>query len=138
LRSATIRTGIHQKAGTTDHPILVEPARVRVRVTFAGRTVADSGDALVLTEGSYPPVYYLPREHVDPAALEASSRTTRCPFKGEASYYSLRVGDRVSPDAVWCYEKPLEAVSAIAGHVAFYPDRVGIEEVREDGAPAGS
>ena len=111
---------------------------MRVRVTFAGRTVADSGEALVLTEGAYPPVYYLPKEHVDPATLEPSARTTRCPYKGEASYYSLRVGDRLSPDAVWCYETPLEAVSAIAGHVAFYPDRVEIEEVGEGEETPGS
>lgn len=125
-----IRAGVQQKAGTPDHPIVVEAAPVRVRVTFAGRVVADSDDALVLTEASYPPAYYLPKDAVDPAVLEPSTRTSRCPFKGEATYHSLCVGDRVSPDAVWCYETPLEAVSAIAGHVAFYRDRVdGIEEI---------
>lgn len=103
-----------------------------MRVRFAGRTVADTREALVLTEGSYPPVYYLPRRDVDAAVLEPSARTTRCPFKGEASYFSLRVGDRLSSDTVWCYETPLDAVSAIAGHVAFYPDRVDIEAIRED------
>lgn len=94
--------------------------------------MAESGQALVLTEASYPPVYYLPPEHVDFAALERSSHRTRCPYKGEASYYSIRVEDRVAADAVWCYEHPLDAVSGIAGHLAFYPQRVdSVEELTE-------
>ena len=86
----------------------------------------------MLTEASYAPVYYLPQEHVDFAVLERSDHTTRCPYKGEASYYSIRVAGRTAQNAVWCYEQPFEAVSAIAGHLAFYPDRVdGIEELSD-------
>jgi uncharacterized protein (DUF427 family) len=94
--------------------------------------VADSGEALVLTEGSYSPVYYIPPQHVDFGVLERSGHKTRCPYKGEASYYSILVGDRMAADAVWCYEHPIDAVSAIAGYLAFYPDRVDcVEELAE-------
>jgi uncharacterized protein (DUF427 family) len=115
---------VHQQAGTPDHPIAIGPAGGRIRVTFAGHIIAESDAALLLTEASYAPVYYLPPAHVDFAVLERSDRKTRCPYKGEASYYSICVAGRTAPDAVWCYEHPLEAVSAIADHLAFYPDRV--------------
>ncbi len=111
-------------AGTPDHPITIAPARCRVRVTFAGRVVADTRRALSLVEASYPPVMYIPREDVDLAMLERTDRETRCPYKGEASYYSIHAGDRIARNAVWSYEQPLEAVAATAERMAFYPDRV--------------
>jgi uncharacterized protein (DUF427 family) len=121
------------RAGTPDHPIAIGPADGRVRVTFGGQIVADSDAALVLREASYPAVFYLPPEHVDFAILERTDHKTRCPYKGEASYYSIHAAGRTAQNAVWCYEHPLEAVAAIAGHLAFYPDRVdSIEEL-----PAG-
>lgn len=130
--ASSIRNPLRQQAGTPDHPITIGRAGSRVRITFAGRIVADSEAALQLTEASYPPVYYLPPEHVDFAVLERSDHKTRCPYKGEASYYSIRVADQTAKNAVWCYERPFDAVSAIAGYVAFYPDRVdGIEELSE-------
>jgi uncharacterized protein (DUF427 family) len=129
---STIPNPVHQQAGTPDHRILIGPADGRIRVTFAGCIVADSGEALVLTEAAYAPVYYIPREHVDFTVLERSSHRTRCPYKGDASYYSIHVGNRTAENAVWCYEQPFEAVSAIAGHLAFYPDRVDrVEELSE-------
>jgi uncharacterized protein (DUF427 family) len=109
-----------------DHPITVTRAATAVTVSFAGRQIAKTDDALVLQESTYPPVYYLPLDSVDPAALEASDHTSYCPYKGDASYYSLRDGDAASQDAVWSYVAPYESVSEIAGHVAFYPDRVEI------------
>lgn len=78
----------------------------------------------MLTEASYAPVYYLPPEHVDFGTLERTSHRTRCPYKGEASYYSIRAEDRTAPNAAWRYEQPFESVAAIAGYLAFYPDRV--------------
>ena len=121
------------RAGTPDHPIAIGPADGRVRVTFGGQIVADSDAALVLTEASYPAVFYVPPQHVDFALLERTDHKTRCPYKGEASYYSIHVAGRTAQNAVWCYEHPLEEVAAIAGHLAFYPDRVDrIEEL-----PAG-
>jgi uncharacterized protein (DUF427 family) len=92
--------------------------------------VADSSEALLLREASHAPVCYFPPEHVDFAVLERSAHKTRCPYKGEASYYSIHVGGRMAQDAVWCYERPFDAVSAIAGYLAFYPDRVdSVEEL---------
>jgi uncharacterized protein (DUF427 family) len=80
--------------------------------------------ALSLTEASYAPVMYIPREDVDLATLERTSHKTHCPYKGDASYYSIRTDDRSSQNAIWSYERPIEAVAAIAGYMAFYPDRV--------------
>src|SRR5262245_36954606 len=118
LRQASIQ------AGTPDHPITITAAPHRVRVTFAGRVVADTTRALSLAEASYPPVMYIPREDVDVTILERTDHKTRCPYKGEASYYSIRTDGRNAQNAVWSYEQPLEAVTAIAGHMAFYPNRV--------------
>jgi uncharacterized protein (DUF427 family) len=115
---------MHIVAGTPDHPITITAAPHRVRVTFAGRVIADSRRALSLAEASYAPVMYIPPEDVDQTVLERTDHKTRCPYKGEASYYSLHTADRVVQNAVWSYEQPLAGVAAIAGHMAFYPDRV--------------
>jgi uncharacterized protein (DUF427 family) len=111
------------------HPITVEPAAGRVRVTFADRVVADTDRALVLREASYPPVLYLPLEDLDTEVLEPSAHHTYCPYKGDATYYTLRAGDRTVTDAIWHYREPYDAVGAIAGHVAFYPQHVTIEQL---------
>ncbi len=112
-----------------DHPITVTPNPNHVRVTFAGRVVADTRRALSLRESTYPPVLYIPREDAAMDLLEPSRQTTHCPYKGDASYYSVRVGDRLVKDAVWSYESPYPAVAEIAGKLAFYPKRVdAIEE----------
>jgi uncharacterized protein (DUF427 family) len=112
-----------------DHPISIEAHPRRVRVSFNGRTVADTTRALVLRETTYKPVFYIPREDADMAAFERSSHSTHCPYKGDASYYSIRAGDRVSENAIWSYEQPFPAMSEISGHLAFYLNRVdAIEE----------
>jgi uncharacterized protein (DUF427 family) len=111
------------------HPITVEPASGRIRVTFADRAVVDTDRALVLREASYPPVFYVPLDDVDTEVLEPSAHHTYCPYKGEATYYTLRSGDRIAGDAVWHYRAPYDAVAAIAGHVAFYPQHVTIEHL---------
>ena len=110
--------------GTADHPITIAAAAERIRVTFAGQVVADSREALVLKEASYPPVSYIPRKDVNLALLRRTERKTHCPYKGEASYYTIHAGGRVAENAIWSYENPLADMSAIAGYVAFYPDRV--------------
>lgn len=107
-----------------DHPITIEPFPGRVRVVFNGQTVAQTGRALRLQEASLPAVLYVPREDADMQCFERTSHATHCPYKGDASYFSLRVGDRVSKDAVWSYEQPFPAMAQIAGHLAFYPSRV--------------
>ena len=112
-----------------DHPITIAPRRDRVRVMLNGRAVADTTRALVLQEASYKPVFYIPREDADMALLERTAHGTHCPYKGDASYYSIRVGDRVAENAIWSYEQPYPAVAEIAGHLAFYPNRVDAIEV---------
>jgi uncharacterized protein (DUF427 family) len=107
-----------------DHPITIKPAPGRVRVTFSGKVVADTRRALVLQEAAYKPVFYIPREDAQMAAFERTAHATMCPYKGDASYYSIKVGDRVAENAIWSYEAPYPAVAEIADHLAFYPDRV--------------
>jgi uncharacterized protein (DUF427 family) len=89
--------------------------------------IADTTVALTLREAGYPPVQYVPLTDVDPRRLRRSNSATYCPYKGDASYYSVVTGDGEIVDAGWTYEQPYPAVAEIAGHVAFYPDRVQIE-----------
>ena len=113
-----------------DHPITIAPNPNRVRVIFNGQVVADTTRAVTLRESTYRPVQYIPRDDTQMDLLRRTDRVTHCPYKGDASYYSIGVGDRVSTDAVWTYEHPYSAVSEIAGRLAFYPDRVdAIEEL---------
>jgi len=107
-----------------DHPIAIEPTQGRVKVVVAGRVVADSRRALSLREASYPAVQYIPRGDVDMSLLERTDHQTYCPYKGECSYYSIPSGGERAVNAVWTYESPYDAVAPIAGHLAFYPDRV--------------
>ena len=112
-----------------DHPITIEHQGKRVTVTLAGKVIADTTDALTLREASYPPVHYIPRQDVDMGALSRTDHTSWCPYKGEASYFSIPAGGARSTNAIWTYETPHEAVAAIKDHLAFYPDRIdGIEE----------
>ena len=116
------------KSAGPDHPISIEPNRSRVVVKAGGKIIADTSDALTLREASYPPVQYIPRRDVDMAALTRSEHTTYCPYKGDASYYSIAAGGDRSRNAVWTYESPFEAMAQIKDYVAFYPDRV--DEIR--------
>jgi uncharacterized protein (DUF427 family) len=118
------------------HPISVEPTGSRVTVTFRGRVVAVSEHALTLREASYPPVQYVPLADVDPAFLRPSGTTSHCPYKGDATYHGLQVGDDAVADALWSYPAPYEAVAAIKDHAAFYPDRVDAITV-DPGLPQG-
>jgi uncharacterized protein (DUF427 family) len=112
------------KIPNPDHPISIEANPSRVVVKVGGEIVADTHDALTLREASYPPVQYIPRRDVDMAALTRSEHTTYCPYKGDASYYSIPAGGDRSRNAVWSYETPFEAMAQIKDYVAFYPDRV--------------
>ena len=117
-----------------DHPITLERARRPWRVTFAGETIAESTAAVVLNEAHYPARIYFPRADVAMDRLERTDNASHCPYKGDAAYYSVRVGDRVAENAVWTYETPYPAMAAIEGMVSFYPDRVEIVEVAESAA----
>ena len=112
-----------------DHPITIEPASKRVVVRSGDKVIADTVHALFLREAKYPAVQYIPRNDVDLRALVRSETTSYCPYKGEASYFSIPSGGGRSVDAVWSYEAPHDAVAEIKDYLAFYPDRVeGISE----------
>ena len=106
------------------HPITIEPTTARVVVRVDGKVVADTRSALTLQESTYPAVQYIPLTDVDQSLLRRTDTSTYCPFKGDASYYSIALPDRELTDAIWTYETPYPAVDVIAGHVAFYPNKV--------------
>ncbi len=115
-----------------DHPITIARSGKRVRVTFGGKTIADSENALVLSEAGYRPVFYIPRADVAMDALTPSDHHTHCPYKGDANYFSIRADGRTSENAVWSYEQPFPAMAEIAGRLAFYRNRV--DSIVESGA----
>jgi uncharacterized protein (DUF427 family) len=129
LQKVQTMTDKPMKIPGPDHPISIEPNPSRIVVTAGGRVIADTRDALTLRESSYAPVQYIPRRDVAMAALARSDHTTYCPYKGDASYYSIPAGGDRSRNAVWTYETPFEAMAEIKDYVAFYPDRV--DEIRE-------
>ena len=114
-----------------DHPITVEATAGRVVARVGARIVADTTRALTLREANYPPVLYIPLDDVDQTLLATSATQTYCPYKGDASYYSITLPDGQDAegrlaDAVWSYREPYSPVANIAGHVAFYTDRVEV------------
>ena len=112
-----------------DHPITVTRNGKRVRVTFAGRTIADTENALTLKEASYKPALYVPRADTDMNLLAPTNHHTHCPYKGDASYFTISVDGHSAENAVWSYEQPYPAMAEIKEYLAFYPDRVDkIEE----------
>ncbi|WP_342628612.1 DUF427 domain-containing protein [Nguyenibacter vanlangensis] len=113
-----------------DHPITIEPNAHRVVVRLGDKVIADTTRALTLREANYPAVHYIPRGDVDMAALKRTEHSTYCPFKGDASYFSIPSGGERSANAIWTYEAPYDAVAQIKAYLAFYPDRVdAIEEL---------
>jgi uncharacterized protein (DUF427 family) len=110
--------------------ITIEPNPHRVLVRVDGQVIADSVHALVMRAPGSPDTQYIPRADVDMTRLVRTSHATHCPFKGDAAYWSIRTGARVAENAVWSYEAPYPDVQPIAGHLAFYPDRVDAIEER--------
>jgi uncharacterized protein (DUF427 family) len=107
-----------------EHQISISPSSDRVVVRSGEATIADSQSTLVLLETNHQPVRYIPLADVDRSLLTPSDLTTYCPYKGDASYYSIIAGQERGTDAVWFYDQPYPAVAEIKDHVAFYPDRV--------------
>jgi uncharacterized protein (DUF427 family) len=122
--NSTSSKGKEVKIPGPDHPITISPVGGTVRVTVAGRIVAESTRALRLEEKGYPPVYYLPRNDADMSLLVRTTHYTYCPYKGDCTYFSIPIGGTTSEYAVWTYEKPYEAVADIKEYLAFYPTRV--------------
>ena len=121
------------KIPDASHPITIVRNPHRVIVTAGGKVIADTTHALTLQEAAYSPVHYIPRED---AALELLKRTdhgTHCPYKGDASYFSIPAAGKRGENAVWTYEAPHASVAAIKDHLAFYPDQV--DSIEERPAP---
>jgi uncharacterized protein (DUF427 family) len=104
-----------------DHSVVVKPFKGRVVVEANGKVLVDTEHALELKEANYPVVYYVPRRDTRMADLVATDHHTGCPYKGQASYFSIAGG---AENAVWSYEHPYDEVLAISEHLAFYPNRV--------------
>ena len=111
-----------------DYRVDLDPNPQKVRVRFAGEVVAESERSVLVRETKHEPVVYFPRADVRMDLLEHTGHETTCPFKGEASYWTIRVGERVAENAVWSYEDPFEDVAGLKDYVAFYPDRTELEQ----------
>ena len=110
-----------------DHPITISPSRGRVLVRFGDEVIADASDALELKESTYAVVHYMPRRAVKMERLLKTAHSTHCPYKGDASYFSILAKDGTRVDnAVWSYETPFPAMAEIACYLAFYPNKVEI------------
>ena len=109
--------------------ITIKPATGTYVVRAGGAVLGETTRALELIEGSYPPVIYIPREDIAMAFLDASDTTSSCPHKGQASYYNIEAKSGTIADAAWSYETPKDAVADIAGHLAFYSNKVTVEQV---------
>ncbi|MDP7737600.1 DUF427 domain-containing protein [Mycobacterium paragordonae] len=115
------------KEPNAGHPITIEPTQRRVQVRVNGELVADTTAALGLQEATLPLVQYIPMTDVVQERLARTDTSSYCPFKGEASYYSVTTSaGEIVKDVIWTYEQPYPAVAAIAGHVAFYPNKAEI------------
>jgi uncharacterized protein (DUF427 family) len=106
------------------HTITITPTAQHVEVTLDGETLAASDRPVLLTETGLPTRYYLPREDVRTELLRATSSETTCPFKGQASYWSVQVGEELHDDLVWSYETPIPQAEGITGLMCFYAERV--------------
>ena len=98
-------------------------------VRASGAVLGESAEALELSEGSYAPVIYFPRKDIGMSFLEQTETVTHCPHKGDATYFTVSGPDGEIKDAAWSYEAPLDQVTEIAGHLAFYTDKVAVEKL---------
>ena len=107
-----------------DYQVEFDLIPARVSVSFGGATIAESNAARVMYELGHAPVYYFPRSDVDESRLEATDHATYCPYKGQASYWTVRAGDKVADNAVWTYLDPFPELASLAGHLGFYWGRM--------------
>ncbi len=120
------------KDGLPEYTITAQPADQNVCIEFNGVVIADSDRAILFKESRNPPVYYFPRDDVRMDLMQRTRHRTHCPFKGNASYWSLKVGDHEVENAVWSYENPIEDAASIKGSLAFYMQKLGVS-YSEDG-----
>lgn len=105
-------------------PPRLEDSPKHIQVVFNGQVIADTRRAKRILETSHPPVYYIPPEDLRMEFFEPTRRQTFCEWKGQAAYYTIRVGDRTSPNAAWYYPKPSPGYEDIKNYVAIYPGRM--------------
>jgi uncharacterized protein (DUF427 family) len=117
--SGSFNAAVHV-AADAGHVLYFEDSQRRVRGVFAGETIVDSTRAKLMHETGLLPVYYFPVEDVKAELLEPTEHSTHCPFKGDASYWSVAIGERVAENAVWRYPAPIEGAPPLAGYMAFY------------------
>jgi uncharacterized protein (DUF427 family) len=110
--------------GKPDHRVAFERSPKRMRVIVADTTIADTLEPSLLFETGYRPVYYFPRPDVRMDLLERTEHHTHCPYKGDASYWTIKAGDRRVVNAVWSYEQPINEMASIKDFLAFYWDKV--------------
>ena len=123
MTKVTLRSGEIRESGYGQHPdyrVYLEPSPKRVRVVFNDAVVADSVQVQLLYETQHLPVYYFPRDAVRWKYFAATDHSTFCPFKGEAEYWRITVGDRASDNVLWGYPDPLPEVVGLENYVAFY------------------
>lgn len=116
-------------ANKPDHRVDLLPEARRVRVAFAGAVIADSAAAIRCEETGHGPVFYLPEKDLRLELLHPTDHKTYCPFKGDCSYWTIETGGRRAENAVWGYRAPYDEAAGLAGHYAFYPNRVDSIEV---------
>jgi len=114
------------------HTISIAPSDAHVEVRVGGELLAATDRAVSLDETGLPTRYYLPRDDVRMERLRPTTFHTTCPFKGEASYWSIDIDGQTYDGIVWAYEAPIPAAAGITGLLSFYPDRA---EVRVNGEP---
>ena len=120
------------KTPASDHPIDYAPATTRMRARVGTHILADSAEVVLLSEGSRPAVAYFPRADVETGFLSATAKVTHCPYKGDATHYTLMVDGALHENAAWSYEAPFASAEPISGLIAFYPEHVEVYSVSEE------
>jgi uncharacterized protein (DUF427 family) len=122
-----VYSSANEKGDVMSDHIKIRNAEGTWVVRAGGAVLGESSKALELSEGDYPPVIYFPREDLAMAFLDETSKTTHCPHKGDASYFSIVTKSTTLENAAWSYETPKDAVAQVKGHLAFYPDKATVE-----------
>lgn len=120
---------------STNHALEIRPASTRMRAAVRGHVIADSDNVMILREGAMAPVAYFPREDIEMGYFARTDRSTHCPFKGDAAYYTVTLEGEILENVAWTYEDPLPGAVQVDGRVAFYADRVEVYAVSDETAP---
>lgn len=124
-----------QASGPGEYELRIVPCAKRVRIEFKGTWIADSARAIVLHETRQPPGHYIPMEDVRMDLLRKTSFHTHCPFKGDASYWTLQIGEQTAENAAWAYEAPYRGAEELKGHLSFYRSKISALYEGDDEVP---